>query len=160
MENNRQELEKSRDYIWNYFSLHASQRIAVFNFFVVMSGALTVGIAGALQGSRKLALVGTLLGPLLSLLSFVFWKLDQRVSFLIKYAERALSTVEETVAIAPACIFMAEPRNTENSILNAKKWSMQWSYGRSFRLIFVVMGILGITTTVVSVLKFSGKISW
>jgi len=37
------------DYAWRYFSLHAGQRIAIFNFFVVLSGLSLPGLAACLQ---------------------------------------------------------------------------------------------------------------
>ena len=34
-----------RNYVWNYFQLHASQRMTTFNFFVVIAALLTAGLA-------------------------------------------------------------------------------------------------------------------
>jgi hypothetical protein len=38
-------LDKERDYAWSYFQLHANQRMASFNFFVVIAALLTTGLA-------------------------------------------------------------------------------------------------------------------
>src|SRR4051794_23723757 len=79
---------------WAYFSLHAGQRITIFNYFVVFSGILATGLATAIQGPPRLASIGVALGLLLSLLSYLFWQLDRRTSFLVKHAEDAIKTIE------------------------------------------------------------------
>lgn len=150
----------AREHAWNYFQLHANQRMAVFNFFVVLTGVLSAGIAGVMQGSAKLALIGIILGPLLPLLSFVFWKLDQRTSFLIKHAEAALLDLERSMPVQSVQLFMTEPQLSQEAKLKTDDWSRQWSYGNSFGLIFISMALIGIISTVLCVLKFVGKISW
>ena len=111
------------EHTWRYFELHAKQRVSVFNFFVVMSGALAAGIAASLQGSAKLAAIGVVLGLLLPLISFVFWKLDQRVSFLIKHAENALAEIECTLPTERARLFSLEPASTKEAKSKASFWT-------------------------------------
>ena len=79
--------EKEFDHAWRYFELHANQRMTVFNFFLVLVGLVAAGIATSRQGAQTLALLGVFLGLLLAFFSFIFWKLDQRVCFLMKQAE-------------------------------------------------------------------------
>jgi ABC-type amino acid transport system permease subunit len=55
------------EHMWRYFELHANQRMTVFNFYLVLSGAIAAGLAATLQGSARLALVGIVLGALLAL---------------------------------------------------------------------------------------------
>lgn len=140
------------EHAWRYFQLHANQRITVFNYFIVLSGILATGLASAIQASPRLAAVGVVLGLLLSLLSFVFWKLDQRTSFLIKHAEQLIKAVEPAVAT----LFQEEVAKTED----ARKTKGLWTYGRAFRVIFLVMGLVGIAGAAVSGLRWSGELSW
>lgn len=37
----------ARDHAWQYFALHASQRMSVFNFFAVFAGVLAAAIGAA-----------------------------------------------------------------------------------------------------------------
>lgn len=97
------------EHAWRYFELHANQRISIFNYFVVISGAVSAGIAATWQGSQHFSIVGIVLGLLLSVVSFVFWKLDQRVSFLIKHAESALAEVEQSLPAHSVRLFLLEP---------------------------------------------------
>src|ERR1700684_1089434 len=70
--------DKALDHAWRYFALHAQQRISVFNFFVVLSGVLATGIGASLQAGKSMALVAAMLGALLALFSYVFYRLDGR----------------------------------------------------------------------------------
>jgi hypothetical protein len=152
--------EAMLEHTWRYFELHANQRMSVFNFFVVMSSALAAGNAASLQGSAKLAGIGIVLGSLLPLVSFVFWKLDQRVSFLIKHAEAALAEIESSLPTERARLFSLEPASTTTAKNNASRWVRQWSYGCSFRLIFVVMALFGLSSVFLSALKFWCVVAW
>ena len=80
-------------YAWCYFELHASQRMSVFKFFIGLATFLTASLLAATV--QKHHVPGALLGALLTLVSFVFWRLDERTSFLIKRSERALEELEE-----------------------------------------------------------------
>lgn len=123
------------DHAWRYFELHAKQRMTTFNFYLVISGAIATGLAATLQGSNRLAWLGSVaLGVLLALVAFLFWKLDQRVAFLVKHAEAALAAVESTFRDGKAQVFLTEPNATECAKKNDKGdgkrfWIRQWTYG-------------------------------
>ncbi len=88
----------------------------------------------------------------LCLLSFLFWQLDRRTSFLIKHAEDAIK-LQEPVG---ARLMTEEVVKTAN----AKKGEGLWTYGKVFRSIFLVMAIVGLAGAIVSGLRGSGKLSW
>ena len=152
--------ETSLDHAWRYFELHATQRMSVFNFFLVLSGLIAAGFAASIEGSPRLAPLGVALGLLLALVSFVFWKLDQRVSFLIKCSEKALAEIE--LALPDECVrlFRLEPKHTESVVHSGHWWTRHWTYGTSFRFVFLVMGLFGVGGALVSVLCFVGIVSW
>jgi len=127
--------EKALEHTWGYFQLHANQRVTVFNYFVVFSGLLVTGMAAAAQTSPRFAIVGVGLGLLLCLLSYVFFRLDQRVSFLIKNSEDVIKRLEPS----SAPLFSDEVEQTAD----AKKQGL-WTYGRAFRTMFMIMGIIGL----------------
>lgn len=137
---------------WAYFNLHAGQRITIFNYFVVFSGILTTGLATAIQAPPRLAAVGVALGLLLCLLSFLFWQLDRRTSFLIKHAEDAIKLQEPAGArlMTEEVVKTADAKNDEGL----------WTYGKVFRSIFLVMAIVGLAGAIVSGLRGSGRLSW
>ncbi|MGL4573889.1 MAG: hypothetical protein ACRCV9_03780, partial [Burkholderiaceae bacterium] len=151
---------QAREHAWKYFELHANQRLAIFNFFLVLSGALAAGMAATLQGSQRFSSLGIALGVLLAFVSFLFWKLDQRVSFLIKHAEAALSEVEVLFPDADARVFLQEPSKTVAAKQKSSVWTRHWTYGRVFRVLFCSMALVGISGSSLCGLRFFGFISW
>lgn len=151
--------EKAFDHAWRYFELHANQRMAVFNFFLVLTGLTAAGIATSLQGAKTLGLLGVSLGLLMALVSFIFWKLDQRVSFLMKRAELAMSVLEADLPKA-AKLFGDEPTVTSCACSSGNPWTRHWTYGRSFRVTFWITGIFGISTALISGCRLLNMLQW
>jgi len=58
---------------WDYFELHANQRLTTFNFYVVISSLVTTGLLATFEKQYRTPYLGIGLGVLLTLLSFVFW---------------------------------------------------------------------------------------
>jgi hypothetical protein len=136
-----QSMDKGLDHAWRYFALHAQQRISVFNFFIVLSGVLSTGIGAGFQAGRAMAPVVAILGALLALFSFVFYRLDERGSELVKLAEAAL------IAGETACLSEFARIIVDETKLRTSPSTRSWTFGRSFRLIFWVMGIAGIVSS-------------
>ena len=63
---------------WDYFALHAQQRLTTVNFYLVMATALTAGAVASFDESFRFPGLRLPTGLLLSLLSFAFWRLDFR----------------------------------------------------------------------------------
>ncbi len=144
--------EKALDHAWAYFALHAAQRITVFNYFVVFAGILCTGLAATVQAPNRLAFVGIALGLLLSMLSFLFWKLDERTSFLVKHAEDTIKALEPTIA----AVVTTEVNKTTAAETN----DGLWTYGQVFRTIFWAMGIVGIAGALLSAGRATHFVNW
>ena len=144
---------------WRYFELHAHQRMSVFNFFVALSGAVSAGLAAIVQGSAQVSFLGIVLGILLIMVSFVFWKPDQRTSFLIKHAEAALSVLERALPDERARLFLYEPFKTD-AAASGNWWSRYWTYGESFRIVFLSIGLIGFGGSLLSTFWFAGILCW
>lgn len=132
-------LERSMEHAWRYFELHAQQRMTVFNFFLAITGLVAAGIGVGLQAGTKFSALVSLLGMFLSLVSFLFWKLDQRVSIMIKNAEKALFAIEKIATIQDVSIFSLDQANN-----NSKGLLSIWTYGRCFRVSFLTVGLIGL----------------
>ncbi len=148
--------ERVLNHAWRYFELHANQRMSVFNFFLVLSALVAAGLAASFQGTGLLPPIGAVLGSTLALVSFTFWKLDQRVSFLIKHAEQALARSESALPEPSARLFSNEPPLSEDAQSTGPFWKRQWTYGRSFRLVFCTMGIFGFLGAILSLCRSFG----
>ncbi|MER9299983.1 hypothetical protein NKI38_26315 [Mesorhizobium sp. M0621] len=147
------------DRAWRYFELHAGQRMMMFNFFVVLSGLITAGVGTTMQGPPRLAILGILLGLLLMLLSFVFWKLDQRAAFLVKHSEAASVEIERQLLPPAARLFSSEPASFRATTAG-RSVSAPWTFGRSLRIAFAGMALIGAAAAVICGLRAGGTISW
>ncbi len=123
------------DHAWRHFQLHASQRIAVFNYFVVASGIAFAGLASAVQAPGRRALMGIPVGIAMIILAIVAAKLDQRGSELVKRAEEALSEAEHLL-LPPFGRLFTRTRDGDLS-------KGHWSFSRSFRCLFWLVGLFG-----------------
>ena len=90
-----EELKDYREYAWKYFSLHADQRLKTFHFFVVLSAIISGAILTITKDVTNVSYAAPM-AYLLSFLAFIFWKLDQRNSELIKHGENALKAIENS----------------------------------------------------------------
>lgn len=135
-----EEFNRASEHVWRYFELHAQQRMTVFNFYIAITGLLAAGIGFTLQQGEKYVILTCLMGLFLSFISFIFWKLDQRVSMLIKSAELALHELEIKLENVNSRVITKD--NNNNSI-NSGVRSI-WSYGKCFRISFMVVGIAGL----------------
>ena len=152
-----------QEYAWQYFALHASQRMSLFNFFVASSSVVTAALCGTFHEKVRAYEMGIVLGFLLPVISFVFWKLDQRVSFLLKHAEAALKHLERQ--FIPQGQELTKLFTLEEELTNQKKEkrerTFRWvirchmTYSRCFRLIFLAFGLTGIIGVVMSLVYLS-----
>lgn len=133
--------------------------MSMLNFFTVVSGLTIAGIGVALQAAERFSAVGIVLGVGLILLSFIFWKLDQRTAFLIKHAEAAQAVVESELPEALQ-LFSREDAATLAANSNRNRWTAVWTYGRSLRVTFTLIGLVGIAAVIVSGVRFSGLLEW
>jgi hypothetical protein len=154
------EVKFALEHAWRHFRMHAEQRITVFNFFVASAGLLVTGLAYTLQASRDMWPLGLTAGLLLVMISLVFWKLDARVSSIIK-------TSEEVVVLAEAML-ISNPNlrvvSTERTMTASTRFTVMkaWTYGQSFRRIFVAMALIGVGGSIVSIIRASpvGEVSY
>jgi hypothetical protein len=146
------------EHSWRYFAIHAGQRLTLFNYFIAVSGVTLAGGAAALQGTARFSLLGVALGLLLVLLALIFYKLDERTSALIKISERALAATERQCMPPEARLFASEIESVTTEVLDPS--SAGWTYGRSLRLSFLVVGILGLSLCVLSLLRAADLLRW
>jgi Flp pilus assembly protein TadB len=102
----REAAEKAAaSYAWDYFQFHAAQRQSVFRFFLTLVGVLTLAYGYSLRGQVPTGETDQdklrfLIGILLIVTSFLFWRLDRRSQNLIKASEEALKRSEARLSIA------------------------------------------------------------
>lgn len=88
MENERVDLRYI--YSWEWFKYHAAQRLATFNFFLIVTGIIGYGLILANEDSiKKLLCVVGFIMPI------TFWLLEIRNEELVNYGREALKGFEK-----------------------------------------------------------------
>ncbi len=138
-----------RKQAWDYFNTHASQRMTIFNFYVVLSSLTMTSFFASFKNDSNLQSARPVLAGLLCLFAFIFWKLDERNKFLIKNSERALRYFESTdTSDDVAKVFTQEEKDTRTKKLSGWRWLLFWrwhlSYSKCFNFIFLLFFLVGV----------------
>jgi hypothetical protein len=107
-------LEQAVRHSWDWFALHANQRMQGVNFFLVAAAFLTAAYGSAIQYAHPVVATGV--AALGVLFSGVFYAFEVRVRELIKTGERALGQAQHKLAIVTGieefeiCRLVEKPR--------------------------------------------------
>ena len=149
---------------WDYFNTHAAQRMSVFNFYIALSSFTATGYFATFKSDSNLASARWIIALLLCLFAFIFWKLDQRVKFLIKNAENALKHFEARQPHAmQAKVFLREEAETIRHREAFKGWRriffwrLPLSYSDCFNLVYLAFFLVGAIGLLLVALPY---ISW
>lgn len=151
-----------RKQAWDYFQMHANQRLTTFNFYIVISSVITTGLFTTFQKDYKVTYIGVLLGLLLCFFSYIFWKVDLRNKQLIKGAEDALKFFESTTGLQDkdgephvAKLFQHEEyiTNQRKQLRSILLWKKYYSYSHSFNRVFLTFALIGLIGATLSVIK-------
>jgi hypothetical protein len=138
-----------RKQAWDYFNIHASQRMTVFNFYLVLSSLITTTYFASFKEVVDITPARPVLAIMLCLFAFIFQKLDQRNKTLIKNAERALKYFE-TLDHEPleAKVFSQEEKDSKSGRLTGWRkllfWQSHPSYSDCFNIVFAAFFALGL----------------
>ncbi len=130
------------EHAWRYFELHAAQRTTVFNFFAASASLTLSALAYVLTNSSAPGEFGVAAGVGAVLLAVVFWKLDQRVAQLTKCSEQIIVELEGRMFDVKAQTFAQADGLPVNDFRSP--FAGTWSYGRSFRVLFTGVAVLGL----------------
>lgn len=145
--------ETFRKYAWDYFALHADQRLKAFHFYILLSTAVLGGFAVLLRNGvfQKWMAV---FGLFLVFFSFVFWKLDNRTRVLIKHGEAAMEFLDAQHPLAPMegvphpLAIFAREKYLSAELPLFPLLSAHFTYARCFRWVFSFFSIIGIAAII------------
>jgi hypothetical protein len=149
--------EQAVEHAWKYFELHSNQRITLFNYFLFIMAGLGTAVGVILQSSNKFSYVGIFISIFIIVVSVVFWKLDQRTSFLIKQSEQVFKKLERNSSIDIG-IFCNEDANLERANKNKAFVNQVITYGLLFRSTFFITGLVGVIGVLIFYMKIIGYI--
>jgi len=141
----------ARTYAWSYYALHADQRMKLFYFFLILSGAVLAALS-TIKAIVPSAHLVALLPLLLFLAAIIFWGLDRRTRELVKNGEAALKYLDTTWeaddrkegAPHPLCLFERSDDldlSTKRSLLSRL---LPYTYDECFRAAYIAVGGLGL----------------
>jgi len=88
-------VKHARDHAWDWFDLHAGQRMQSFNYFIVATAFLTAGSASLLEKHPEIAVGVALMGAWIAIW---FNRLDRRTKQLSRAGENALEVTQARYA--------------------------------------------------------------
>lgn len=128
-------MNEHRNYVFQYFQYHASQRMATFNFYVLVMGALIAGVISAEKDFPGYSVL--FFGFAMMFFSVIFYMLDRRARQLVKVSELCLIEIEGKAGSDEAKIFDKEKNTPIDS--RALKYSSAFA---SVFMFFFVVGLL------------------
>lgn len=139
------------DHAWEWFSLHAGQRLEAVNFYLVAAAFLSNAYVSALSASSFLVAIGV--GLLGAFFAFNFFMLEQRVRTLVRAGEAALLISQSHLA--------RDSHIPDIEILSRVdspgKWT--WSYSRVFRHLYLFTGIGFLLGSLYSLSRWESSVS-
>lgn len=150
---NQCKIELQRKHLWDYFELHANQRITLFRYYTIIL-ALFVTSAGVVliryhQQPTLDEAVGIVLSIVFLILTLSFYLIDRRNRQLIHYAETAMrelenECVDKNFFNKEFCIFTIENRDTENG-------NNHFGHTHCFKMIYWTSAVAAISLLLFSV---------
>jgi hypothetical protein len=128
------ELKVAKDIAFEWFKIHADQRLRVFNFFLIIAGFCVAGFFTSFQSGNKAA--AAVIAAVLVCVCYCFKQLDRRTAQLVKVGEELLETCFDRVS-------SRENWPEMNLILKARQTQGVHSYRQIFNWLFWLFGLLG-----------------
>lgn len=94
--NTAADLELGLNHCWDWFALHASQRVQMVNFFVLAMAFITAAFVACVVGQRGEVAAGVALLGLI--VPTAFWRLEVRTRELVRIGRTAVIEYERKLA--------------------------------------------------------------
>lgn len=126
-------IKAALDHAWNWFALHAGQRMHTVNFFLIAAAFLANAYVLALRDKHYPVAAGV--AALAVIIAMVFYRLETRVRELLKAGEAALRPSQTLLAQYAG--------NSSITILDRVEVPSAgiWAYSRVFRWLYGTTGI-------------------
>lgn len=132
--------------LWEYFVIHANQRIQMMNFFIILETFFVTTLLTLFQMEGDLGVFRFVMSAAIVFFSIIFCLLDARTKDMIKYSEKALKQLERKYSVKygrKIMIFSIEEKKTKRD--RRKSWIARkfLSYSKLLNFIFLFFSIIG-----------------
>jgi hypothetical protein len=121
------------EHTWEWFSLHATQRLQSVNFFLIAMAFLSAAFVTAAK--EKMYVVAGGVAILATSVSYFFYRLERRIRSLVKAAEAAMLPLEDKLANALNVDALRIVSLVEDGRIG------EWKYSKVFRYLYLASGI-------------------
>lgn len=138
------------EHAWEWFSLHAHQRMQSLYYFLIAAAFLFGAFTHASNtDNQTLALGVSLLG---GGISYIFYRLENRVRSLLHLAEDALKPLEKELADLTHVSYI-EVVSRAGSLMPGS-----WKYSKAFRFLYAFTGTVFFLGVLYSVWRLASKV--
>lgn len=133
--------------LWDYFSTHATQRMQILNFFIVLETFFITALLALFQFKIDFKVLRITLSIAIIFFSLIFNMLDKRTRQMIKYSEEALKSIEQKYINKygkDIMIFTIEEEKTSIERKNREITKPCLSYTQLFKLTFCFFFLIGV----------------
>lgn len=139
------------EHAWEWFSLHAHQRMQSLYYFLIAAAFLFGAFTHASNtGNSTLALGVSLLG---AGISYIFYRLENRVRSLIHLAEDALKPLENELAKLTSVAYVEIVSRAGRPLMPGS-----WKYSKVFRFLYASTGTAFTLGVLYSVWRLASKV--
>jgi hypothetical protein len=120
--------KEALDHAWNWFALHATQRLQSVNFFLVAIAFLSAAFVTAIKEQMHLIACG--ISILAVCICFFFYRIERRIRSLVHAAEEAMSPFEAEMALTLGSNSLKIVQSVETPRRG------EWTYSKVFRWLY------------------------
>ncbi len=146
--------------VWDYFVIHANQRMQILNFYIVLETFFITGLLTLFQLDGELTAFRFIVCIAIIFFSLIFYALDTRTKAMIKFSEDVLKTIEQKNVAKYGNEIMIFNIEQEKTIYERRgNWIAKHflSYSKLFRLIFQFFTLIGLLGIVFEIYNICGK---
>jgi hypothetical protein len=142
----------AHDYAWSWFSYHANQRLAIFNYSVIVLAALTAACISAF--TQEWYTAAAVSAALIAFFAYAFLRMDHRNSDLTKLAEAYLKEGTE-----PLLAVVVGDKIRLTHLADKRGKSVFYTFGKIVRTLYY-LAIIGAIAACIAGCWLGGLIRW
>lgn len=127
---------------WNYYELHANQRMKILELFIAIETVLFGVVATAISNND---FSDRIISLAISLIAFICFLLDKRTTDLIHQCRMAIRAIEDD--------YMNSYKDGFKLFSEIKKKEGKLNYSKVIRIIYLSIGLIGLILVIMSFFK-------